>query len=84
FKQKLVQEHDPKCADIKVGMKNENTPAKQNDKFLSRTPNRGIVTLLGARLKRLWKISIHWMKCIQNMLFEPLTSDNITKIIATK
>ncbi len=84
FKQKLVQEHDPKFADIKVGIKNENTPAKQNEKFLSRTPNRGIVTLLGARLKRLWKISIHWMKCIQNMLFEPLTPDNITKIIATK
>ena len=84
FKQKLIQEHDPKFSASKANIEDENTPNKQNSKHSTRTPHRGIVTLLGAKLRTLWKISIHWMKCIQNILFEPLTPDNIAKIMAMK
>ena len=42
-----------------------------------RTPNCGIVTLLGEKLKYLWKIGIHWLKAIKNMLSLPLNTERI-------
>jgi hypothetical protein len=45
------------------------------EKHPSRTPGRGIVTLLGEKLSQLWKMSIHWIRGIQNLLLKPLTSD---------
>lgn len=35
---------------------------------LTRTPACGIVTLLGDRLKGVWKIGIHWLKAVKNQL----------------
>jgi hypothetical protein len=36
-------------------------------------PACGVVSLLGARLKRYWKIGIHWLTTVRNLLLEPVT-----------
>jgi len=42
----------------------------------SRTPPAcGIVTLLGERLHRFWKISVHWLTRLKNALLMPLERD---------
>jgi hypothetical protein len=41
----------------------------------TRTPARGLVTLLGGMLKKFWKMSVHWLKCVRNFLFQPLTQE---------
>jgi hypothetical protein len=75
FKQNLIQEQIQEgLPDDKIKNKKSKKAPKKN--YISRTPARGLVTLLGEKLKLFWKISIHWMKCIQNLLFEPLTPEN--------
>lgn len=46
----------------------------------SRTPACGIVTLLGDRLKKLWKIGIHWLMVVKNTLGKPMTDEVIHKL----
>ena len=36
---------------------------------------RGLVSLLGERLQKYWKIGIHWLTAVRNLLLEPLTAD---------
>ena len=36
-------------------------------------PACGVVSLFGARLKRYWKMGIHWLTTVRNNLFKPLT-----------
>lgn len=36
-------------------------------------PACGVVSLLGARLKRYWKMGIHWLTTVRNLLLQPLT-----------
>ena len=38
-------------------------------------PACGVVSLLGARLKRYWKIGIHWLAALRNLLAQPFTPD---------
>lgn len=42
-------------------------------KGITRTPACGIVTLLGNELKKIGKISIHWLTALKNMLSKPLS-----------
>lgn len=42
----------------------------------ARLPTCGLVSLLGSKLKKLWKISIHWLSCIKNLLLHPMTDEN--------
>lgn len=66
FKQGLQQEQET--------IEPTDKSARQGrEKHLSRTPERGIVTLLGKKLAHFWKISIHWLKSVQNLLLKPLT-----------
>ncbi|VAW29464.1 hypothetical protein MNBD_BACTEROID06-1372 [hydrothermal vent metagenome] len=44
---------------------------------ITRTPACGIVTLLGEKLKTIWKIGIHWLTAVRNMLAKPMTKDVI-------
>ncbi len=30
---------------------------------------RGLVILLGERLKKFWKMSVHWLKCVRIFFF---------------
>jgi hypothetical protein len=49
----------------------------------SRTPPAcGIVTLLGRRLHRFWKISLHWLTRVKNLLLAPF--DRETRAVLTE
>jgi len=82
FKQSLVQEQIQEEVNNKADNEEPNSILKEN--YSTRTPARGLVTLLGGKLKLFWKMSIHWIKCIQNLLFEPLTPDIKATILAVK
>jgi hypothetical protein len=43
----------------------------------------GLVSLLGKRLQRYWKIGIHWLTRVRNLLLEPFTPE-ISGIIGTE
>ena len=62
----------------------ESTPSisssKNQRQGATRTPACGIVTLLGNQLKGVWKIGIHWLKAIKNVLTQPFTED-INKLL---
>ncbi len=45
-------------------------------------PACGVVTLLGARLKRYWKIGIHWLATVRNLLLQSVTLAIIRMICA--
>jgi hypothetical protein len=77
FKQSVNQQQESADSTKKVS-------ATHQEKHASRTPARGIVTLLGAKLKTFWKMSIHWITCIQNLLLQPLTPDVVAIINATQ
>jgi hypothetical protein len=48
----------------------------QIDALKSRTPPAcGIVTLLGERLHRFWKIGLHWLTRVKNSLLMPFNRD---------
>lgn len=66
FKQNLNQRQESANSTKKV-------TSRHQEKYASRTPTQGIVTLLGKKLKTFWKMSIHWITCIQNLLLKPLT-----------
>jgi hypothetical protein len=43
----------------------------------------GLVSLLGKRLQKYWKIGIHWLTTVRNLLFEPFTPE-IVKFVCRK
>ncbi len=47
-------------------------------------PACGVVSLLGARLKRYWKIGIHWLTTVRNLLLQPFTPAIIRMICSAK
>ena len=42
---------------------------------------RGLVSLLGGRLKRYWRIGVHWLIAVKNYLLETF-NDNIVQNLA--
>lgn len=50
----------------------------------ARLPTCGLVSLLGSKLKKLWKISIHWLSCIKNLLLHPMTDEHRDIILSTQ
>jgi len=46
----------------------------------SRTPTCGLVTLLGERLKKLWKIGVHWLTVVKNLLAKAMTDEVVHKL----
>lgn len=68
----LIENQDAKIKDhleSEAGERRKETP--------SRTPACGIVTLLGEKLKGIWKIGIHWLKALRNQLTSPLDIETI-------
>lgn len=62
------------------GIKNEeNYP--ENPKAV-RNYACGLVTLLGDRLKKFWKLGIHWLTTVRNLLIAPFTFDKIKIIVS--
>lgn len=41
----------------------------------------GLVTLLGKGLQKYWKMSLHWLTTVKNLLLEPFTEKTITTIM---
>jgi hypothetical protein len=72
FKQQS-HEKEQECTSLRPSSKNQRQGA-------TRTPACGIVTLLGNQLKGVWKIGIHWLKAIKNVLIQPFTED-INKLL---
>jgi len=55
----------------------EKQVTKKNMNSVTRTPECGIVTLLGNQLKGIWKIGIHWLKAVKNKLTSPWDLETI-------
>lgn len=70
FKQEIQDDENS----IKPTKTQENT---SRNNMSIRTPNCGIVTLLGNQLKLFWKIGVHWLKAVKNMLLLPLNTERI-------
>ncbi len=47
-------------------------------------PACGVVSLLGGKLRRFWKIGIHWLTTVRNLLLQPFTPDIIRKICSVR
>ena len=55
----------------------ENSSITKSISTVTRTPECGIVTLLGNKLKGIWKIGIHWLKAVKNRLTSPWDIETI-------
>jgi len=55
----------------------EKQGTKKSMNSVTRTPECGIVTLLGNKLKDVWKIGIHWLKAVKNKLTSPWDLETI-------
>lgn len=55
---------------------------KENNFKTARVHGYDLVTMIGRRLRKYWKISIHWLITLRNLLLEKFTLENI-RILAT-
>jgi len=75
FKQALIQQKQDEMIRQQTSI-NSSPPQKASSRHQhARLPGCGLVSVLGASLKKLWKISIHWLTCIKNLLFHPMTDE---------
>ena len=75
FKQTLVKEQESQKEALRVL---KDSSSKKEDHLRKTGSSRlpveySLVSFLGSKLKKLWKISIHWLICIKNLLLHPLT-----------
>ena len=83
FKQTLIQEKEEidQLKSMASSSKEDSPPKKDRD---ARLPRCGLVSLLGSKLKRLWKISIHWLTYIKNLLLHPMTDEYRDLILSSQ
>jgi hypothetical protein len=79
FKQTLTQ-----TVKQEINEEETKTSRRVSPKFLSSAPVRGIVTFLGEKLSEHWKIGIHWLETIKNLLRSPLIPEHIQLLISMK
>jgi hypothetical protein len=72
---------DQKANCITDNLESENRETLKNNH--SRTPASGIVTILGEKLKGIWKIGIHWLTALRNQLTSPLNIETIRLLNST-
>jgi hypothetical protein len=84
FKQALIEEKEQEQKETAQSNLPDSSSHKKPclRRKQTRLPEYGLVSLLGSRLKKLWKISIHWLTCIKNLLFHPLTDENRDTILS--
>jgi len=78
FKQTLVKEQESQKEALRVL---KDSSSKKEDHLRKTGSSRlpveySLVSLLGSKLKKLWKISIHWLLCIKNLLLHPMTDEH--------
>lgn len=84
FKQTLIQQKQDETVSQQTAL-DSSPPQKASSRHQhSRLPGCGLVSVLGAKLKRLWKISVHWLTCIKNLLFYPITDEHRDTILSTQ
>jgi hypothetical protein len=88
----LLLHFKQKCAPVEVEKMDEVEPVQteQNDEMESEswkeTPSPslfyvcGLVSLLGDRVRRYWKMGIHWLTTVRNLLLLPFTPE-VSKLI---
>ena len=89
----LLLSFKQKCAPLEESGLNEaegivNNKESKSDSLLQKESSIGdyvcgLVSLLGKRLQRYWKIGIHWLTTVRNLLLEPFTPE-ISGIIWAK
>jgi hypothetical protein len=84
FKQTLIQQREDKMINQPTSMYSSPLQKTSSPHQHSRLPEYSLVSWLGAKLKRLWKISIHWLTCIKNLLFYPMTDEHRDLILSTQ
>ena len=75
FKQTLIRQKKEEMRSQQTSINSSARPHPSSHHPHSRLPGCGLVSLLGAGLKQLWKISVHWLACIKNLLFYPMTNE---------
>jgi len=78
FKQTLIKEKESQKEAQRVL---KESSAKKEDHLRKTGSSRlpveySLVSFLGSKLKELWKISIHWLTCIKNLLLHPMTDEH--------
>ena len=78
FKQTLVKEQESQKEALRVL---KDSSSKKEDHLRKTGSSRlpveySLVSFLGSKLKKLWKISIHWLICIKNLLLHPMTDEH--------
>ena len=86
FKQTLVKEQESQKEALRVL---KDSSSKKEDHLRKTGSSRlpveySLVSLLGSKLKKLWKISIHWLICIKNLLLHPMTDEHRDIILSTQ
>ena len=78
FKQTLVKEKESQ----KEAQRALKDSSSKKEDHLQKTGNSrlpveySLVSFLGSKLKKLWKISIHWLICVKNLLLHPMTDEH--------
>lgn len=86
FKQTLVKEKESQKEAQRVL---KDSSSKKEDHLRKTGSSRlpveySLVSFLGSKLKKLWKISIHWLTCIKNLLLHPMTDEHRDIILSTQ
>ncbi len=76
FKQTLIKNQENISQPTLIVSSSSKKDLPLQKKGEARLPTCGLVSLLGSKLKKLWKISIHWLSCIKNLLLHPMTDEN--------
>ena len=78
FKQTLVKEKESQ----KEAQRALKDSSSKKEDHLQKTGNSrlpveySLVSFLESKLKKLWKISIHWLICVKNLLLHPMTDEH--------
>ena len=86
FKQTLVKEKESQKEAQRVL---KDSSSKKEDHLQKTGSSRlpveySLVSFLGSKLKKLWKISIHWLICVKNLLLHPMTDEHRDIILSTQ
>jgi hypothetical protein len=76
FKQTLIKEKESQ-KEAQQSLTNSSAKKHHHLRKNSQLPKEySLVSFLGSKLKKMWKISIHWLTCIKNLLLRPMTGEN--------
>ncbi len=83
FKQTCEIENDQTSNDSGSGEQPRGDRPEKSCGSLPKTripPARGVVSLLGGKLRQYWKIGIHWLSVVKDLLFQPFTPSIVSTL----